>query len=388
MEERWEPFRPWDAYQERLRGRDGWRRLWALAERYGFPATVGALLLGLLGALVLLDAPVAPGGEPDVETLTALAAAHEAGKDPRRAGAPPSPADAATATFSVMTEPAGAVVLLDQDLVGVTPLVERTVPAGAYALTVRITGYATVDTLVALEGGKPADFFISLDRRPAYALAEPPRTAPAAPRPSEAEAAAGAVTDFQARLAEATERAEADDGPPADALRLASNTSAAALQQAGGTAAVAPEHERPRRGGRAPVAAAETPEEPPRTRQDGGGRSESLQTSAPAGPADVSGRAGTLKVLVKPWGSIYIDGQLHQRETDVRYAVSLAPKAYRVTAVHPTLGTWERTVRVAAGAEASVVVDFNRPTHSPPISPLSAADDGGEEIDMPTLENR
>ena len=116
-------------------------------------------------------------------------------------------------------------------------------------------------------------------------------------------------------------------------------------------------------------------------------------TAAPAvepalEPVASPARAGTLKVLVKPWGSIYINGALHQRETDVRYATSLPPDVYRVTAVHPTLGTSEHTVRVTAGEEASLEVDFNSPARPAAASPVSAADDGEGDIDMPTFENQ
>ena len=91
---------------------------------------------------------------------------------------------------------------------------------------------------------------------------------------------------------------------------------------------------------------------------------QALEALADILPSPESAQTGLLKVLVKPWGSIYIDGELRQRETDLPYAAPLAPDTYRVTAVHPTLGRWERTVYVAPGEEASVVVDFNAPDAS------------------------
>ena len=344
----------WEAYQERLQRQQRQERLRALADRYGFPLAVGVLVLGLLGALVLFSSPVAPEEKLDAEALAALAAVHEAKEAARETATP-----AATTTLSVQTEPAGAVVLLDQSPVGVTPLDRRALPAGVYALSVQSEGYAPLDTIVVLRGDEPADFALALRRQTAYAeparTSEPPRHVPT---PSEAPA------NFQTRLAQAAERAEAESAsaPPPGVIRLAATD-------------VAPDVAEP------PPAAVEAPE-PLQATQGEGETSGSALDVAQAGP-DVAGQAGMLKVLVKPWGSIYINGELHRREADVRYAVPLAPDAYRVTAVHPTLGTWERTIHVAAGAEASVVVDFNRPTSAAPAS--AAADGGGAE---PDLENR
>ena len=102
---------------------------------------------------------------------------------------------------------------------------------------------------------------------------------------------------------------------------------------------------------------------------------EALDALADVLPNPERGQTGLLKVLVKPWGSIYIDGELRQRETDLPYAAPLAPDTYRVTAVHPTLGTWERTVYVAPGEEASVVIDFNAPDASSVVASVPLPQD-------------
>ena len=95
-----------------------------------------------------------------------------------------------------------------------------------------------------------------------------------------------------------------------------------------------------------------------------GAARQALATLADVLPVREGSGMGRLKVLVKPWGTIYIDGELRQRETDVPYATSLVSGAYRVRATHPTLGTWERVVDVGAGEEAAVVMDFNAPSAS------------------------
>ena len=68
---------------------------------------------------------------------------------------------------------------------------------------------------------------------------------------------------------------------------------------------------------------------------------------------------GTLKVLAKPWGTIYIDGTLHKREADIWYSTKLAPGTYTVEIEHATLGRWKQQVVITAGEERSLEVDFN-----------------------------
>jgi serine/threonine protein kinase len=69
---------------------------------------------------------------------------------------------------------------------------------------------------------------------------------------------------------------------------------------------------------------------------------------------------GRLQVLVKPWGSIYIDGKLAKKDTPVLYETELSAGRHIVAAVHPSLGRWEKAVEVKAGKTREIVVDFNR----------------------------
>ncbi|MGH7598644.1 MAG: serine/threonine-protein kinase, partial [bacterium] len=67
-----------------------------------------------------------------------------------------------------------------------------------------------------------------------------------------------------------------------------------------------------------------------------------------------------LSVLVKPYGSIYFDGKLETRDSNLRYLKDLPAGTHRVKAVHPTLGTWEKNVSIEPDKEAYVEVDFNK----------------------------
>jgi hypothetical protein len=91
----------------------------------------------------------------------------------------------------------------------------------------------------------------------------------------------------------------------------------------------------------APVAAAPAPPPPPPAE------------APPEGPR------GTLAVAVRPWGSIYIDGALYARETDVRHTLPLPAGPHRVRVVHPVLGSRASTVDILPGQTTEVNLDLN-----------------------------
>ena len=68
---------------------------------------------------------------------------------------------------------------------------------------------------------------------------------------------------------------------------------------------------------------------------------------------------GTLAVVVRPWGTIFVDGATLARETDVQHSTTLPVGEHRIRAMHPTLGSREVTVTVRPGATAHVEIDLN-----------------------------
>jgi serine/threonine-protein kinase len=68
---------------------------------------------------------------------------------------------------------------------------------------------------------------------------------------------------------------------------------------------------------------------------------------------------GTLRILVKPWGTIYIDDALHKREANIWSTATLSAGNHRVRIEHPSLGRWEQVVEVVSGEERSLTIDFN-----------------------------
>jgi len=72
--------------------------------------------------------------------------------------------------LSVTTDPTGARVAIEGNEIGITPLREMEVPAGAVAPRVDMEGYFTKDTSLVLESGKPAELAFSLKAVPDASL--------------------------------------------------------------------------------------------------------------------------------------------------------------------------------------------------------------------------
>ncbi len=211
------------------------------------------------------------------------------------------------AALEVNTEPAGATVSLDGDVAGTTPFRRDDLAAQWYLVSLQSEGYVPLDTLIYLGGGHRIQLLAELsvfgsaaDDPTAGNSNTYPETTRAAPAPSLAP---------DERFA--TGRPEAPATRPGYALQT-SPLEASAGQHDDARAVTAP----------------------PR---------------------------GTLTVDVYPWGSVYIDGELRARDTDLQYQVELPAGMHRVRVVHPELGMWEHAVEVVAHGATPVVVDLNRP---------------------------
>jgi hypothetical protein len=69
---------------------------------------------------------------------------------------------------------------------------------------------------------------------------------------------------------------------------------------------------------------------------------------------------GSLKVAVKPFGSIYIDGRLYKEYADLPFTTNLSVGGHRLKVVHPNLGTWSRDINIELERQLGINVDFNK----------------------------
>lgn len=234
-----------------------------------------------------------------------------------------APGGPGPASLSIRTLPADATVYLDGRRIGTTPLASYEVAAGAGAIRIEKDGFAPFDTSITLLGGEAPSF--------TFALASA----------SVASSDAGDDTDEAA--------------PPAlGTAALVSEPSGAEVWLDG------------RRVGTTPFTV--------RDLQPGTHRfvlrSEGYEDyAAPVRieaarearvTATLTALRGTLRVLVRPFGDIYIDGDVKGRATNAPHVEEVEAGTHRVRAVHPALGTWEKDVVVRGNAQEEVLFNFNQ----------------------------
>ncbi len=269
------------------------------------------------------------------------------------------------ALLTISTYPEGAEAFLDGRSIGLTPLNAVTVPPGRYRLTVHKPDFAPVDSVLDLAGGAAALVALPLDAAPMpspeVAVATPRDRLPEAARPAARTRQQGAEPQASPAASLPPPQVPPARVLPADVRNPATGRLELRSEPIG--AAVWLDQ---RFVGYTPVtlASVEPGEHVLSFRKLGfespttlvvlqGGQTLTLSPT-------LNALEGTLRVLAKPWGSIYINGELVQENTNIRFTKKLAPGQYRITVVHPVLGRWETFATIQAGRDASYVVDFNK----------------------------
>jgi serine/threonine-protein kinase len=144
------------------------------------------------------------------------------------------------------------------------------------------------------------------------------------------------------REAAATRGAEEPAGP-----RAVSEPKITPLEESRYRATEQPEQDNP----------SETTRREPERRTSSTPRTEPPRSSVEETPA--APRLGTLRVLVRPFGDVYVNGTRKAAGTSRPYTEQLSAGTYRVRVVHPSYGTWEKAVQVRAGQDRDVVFNFN-----------------------------
>lgn len=329
---RWVPYTP--------PAPDGWDRVRDSLRRLSFPFVI--LLFG--GAFVGVLLYWSPEPEPVQDTApswSVLSSGTDGGDGGEGAG-----------QLQVQSEPAGATVRVNGDSVGVTPFADSSRPAGVYMLSVQQDGHFRADTVVVLGDGATASVRLALRQRPDYEGSSPERASRARRQPS------GTDTAQQDRSLPVTSVPESvADTPPKQTPAFGSLYVTSAP-----TGAVVSVNGNER--GRTPVPLSKiNPGTQRVTVSLDGYQPWSTQVRVQVDTtarvhAPLQPQTGRLRVLARPWGTIYIDDTLHARESDVWYETELPIGTHQITVVHPVLGKQTRQVTVEAEAERSVVVDL------------------------------
>lgn len=354
----------------------GGERVWATVRRVAFPVILLLFVAGLGGMLYLTSGPgtnvnalrelvglepVAPAsatrGTPPATSSGTTSAGEAAGRSPSDlgsgGGASGGQLGTGYANLSVFSEPAGAAVLVDGDSVGATPLNRYPIRSGVYIITVEQEGFFSSDTVAVLRNNQAPTYSVALNPRPELPADESPTVAEERPD-----------TPTASPSADATEPASSDPEPTPDppptaepapttgTLRFDSDPAGAQVQLDGSVVGTTPLTLDGIDAGLRTVRITRAGYDTTQT-----------QVAVVAGEvqtvqASLERLMGRLRVLVRPWGSIYINGELRERNADVWFETAVPAGEYEVSAVHPALGQQVRTVTVAPGEQISTVIDL------------------------------
>ncbi len=271
-------------------------------------------------------------------------------------------AGGAYASLSVTTVPGDADVYLDGDFIGRTPLRRVRVAPGTYRLSVQKAEHLALDSTIEARAEALISLSLPLGQAPTERAQKLPQVAETRPRatprasaddPPDTRNEAAVPTPVSPAPAEATQRP--DETPvtvTTGRLRLHSTPTGAEVWL------------KERRVGTTPMTLDLEPGEYVATFKKEGYESPTTLFTVVGGQTRVieprlNALRGTVRVLAKPWGTIYLDGELVQDATNVRFSKTVVPGPVRITVVHPLLGRWEKVAIVEPGGTVSFVVDFN-----------------------------
>lgn len=75
--------------------------------------------------------------------------------------------------------------------------------------------------------------------------------------------------------------------------------------------------------------------------------------------AELEVSRGKVEISVKPWGSIYIDEQLMKKETNVKYTTTLPTGKHKIRIQHPLFGEWQKEIDLQDNQHQYIPVNFN-----------------------------
>lgn len=311
---------------------------------------------GTLAVFAFLDT-----GDPSLEEEVAALAT--AASNPERTGSGSggygsADEERSAVAVDVLSEPAGAAVLVDFDSIGTTPLHQYRIPEGVYILSVAFDEEDRRDSVIVLEDAASTTFSFSRERMPDGAedtsevLASMPAEASSSTLSRSSASSTEARTPSRDEQAAARGEQEATRGaglPTATARTPATDTQARAAEIASSADDRANELPEPEL--LAGVAQSSSVDQSRTAEGTGSDASESDEASDEPS-------SGRLVVLVKPWGSIYVNDALHARNLDIRYTAALEPGTYRIGAEHPVLGRREVDIQIGPDETREITINL------------------------------
>jgi len=223
------------------------------------------------------------------------------------------------APVSISSNPAGATVFRNGDSIGVTPLNISAMDGETIKLRIRKSNYYAIDTTIVARTGQDSTFSFSLIKLPAPSISSIP------PKISRV-----------------------------GVLEITSSPAGAAIRLDGREAGLTPKTIRDLDAGIHQISLRKK-----------GYKADSVSARVIAGqvlPLDfkLTALPGTLKVTVKPYGAIFIDGKLYEENTRQLFTQELPPGTYRLRVVNPDSGAWEKSVNIESEALLEIQIDFTK----------------------------
>lgn len=358
---------------------------------------IGLLLIVGGGTFIFMTSNSDPNelDEDELNRLMASRTSLSSSTDSATLDTPSSPRSASasqptSSTLSVFSDPPDATVLIDYDSVGVTPLREYALMPGVYILSVTDGPDVRLDTVIVVKESGPRRS-VAIDLRPgedAAAVAAERltrRDEPSAPPDNERQPPAERSerlpvadnTSQEARLPQQDRRGTQDgsrseeedrttrrtplaqrsaarqnDSANYGVMSISSEPSGAEVRVDGRTVGVTPlQLQRVRIGERTVTLHLENHETVTTTVDIRPRQTASVQET-------LNRAVGEVTILVRPWGTIFIDGKLHGRDLDVQYVTLLSAGMHRITVFHPAFQEHEQVVDVRPNGSHQIIIDL------------------------------
>ncbi|MGI9175935.1 MAG: serine/threonine-protein kinase, partial [Rhodothermales bacterium] len=211
------------------------------------------------------------------------------------------------ARLAIRVDQPGATVWIDGKEKGLAPLAAFEVPSGSLDVRVQKTGHALFDTTLVLAPEEAENLAVALHPNPV----------------------------------------------PLGRLRVRSDPDSATVLLGGKRVGETP-YDAPVTVGRYPIVVQKEGYEPYRAEAD-------VRAGATAAlEATLERKERLLRVLVMPYGAVYVDGTQKPKPQSGWYEESLPLGTYDVRAEHPTLGYWKKRVTISSDSSHTVRFDFRR----------------------------
>ncbi|MBN2426079.1 MAG: serine/threonine protein kinase [Calditrichaceae bacterium] len=292
------------------------------------------------------------------------------------------------ALLTIRTLPSGAIVLVDDDTVSFDDRTDYQITAGQHRLRALSDGFNAVDTLIQVRMGNHRSIALKLKQssvsevQSGYKKDEDKIAASVPEIKKEAEKPKETIVT-KTKISSAVPEKEPDESAIIKTGLLEILTQPPEAQ-------VTIDGEKPGNG-ITPVIAENIPEGAHKiVISKAGYSSVNEDIVVKAGTVNkyaytLNAQTGKLIVNIRPWGSIYLNNELKKASTDFKYEIELPAKTHLLKVAHPTLGVWEKQIKIESESDLNITVNFNK---SQPVNIVAVDTDGNPVQAEILLDNK